>query len=439
MMKVLSEGKTKRILSLEGDEINDLVILEAKDDITAGDGAKHDIIPDKGRLATTTTCNVFKLLKACGLPVAFVAQDSPTSFKAANCKMIPLEVVVRREAHGSYLKRNPHIAKGQVFPKLIVEFYLKTKDKTWIGDKIPCDDPLIAWNEDSTPTIEQLTAPKLYVPNKPIYSQEPFSVVNLMGVCGVDEANKVQMKMYSMGQIARQAFLILEKAWQLQGRKLVDFKVEFGYGPKGELLLADVIDNDSWRVIEDGAYIDKQVYRDGGGLGTVVEKYRLVARLTENFGLPSQSIIAWRGSNSDNISEFIHEVDALTMSTTKVSQVTCSAHKKPMKSVLGIQGLVQDCPQSVLVTFVGLSNGAGPMLSTQVSIPSFTVPKGGEDRANDVWSSLSLPSNVPVATILRQKNAALAAVQVLAMTNPFLYMRLRLDQEENLSNYVPLV
>ena len=49
----------------------------AKDDITAGDGAKHDIIPDKGRLATATTCNVFRLLKACGLPVGFVEQGQP--------------------------------------------------------------------------------------------------------------------------------------------------------------------------------------------------------------------------------------------------------------------------------------------------------------------------------------------------------------------------
>src|ERR1035441_9938351 len=83
----------------------------------AADGAKHDIIPDKGRLATATTCNVFRLLKACGLPVAFVEQDSAISFVAPKCDMLPYEVVVRREAHGSYLKRNPHLSKGQLFPQ----------------------------------------------------------------------------------------------------------------------------------------------------------------------------------------------------------------------------------------------------------------------------------------------------------------------------------
>src|SRR5882757_3973740 len=69
---LITEGKTKKIYRINGN--SDLVSVIAKDDITAGDGAKHDIIPDKGRLATATTCNVFRLLKACGLPVAFEEQ-----------------------------------------------------------------------------------------------------------------------------------------------------------------------------------------------------------------------------------------------------------------------------------------------------------------------------------------------------------------------------
>ena len=137
---LVTEGKTKKIFRIVG---SDLVTLVAKDDITAGDGAKHDVIPDKGRLANRTTCNVFRLLKACGLPVAFEEQDSATSFIAPGCTMLPYEVVMRREAHGSYLKRNPHIAKGQLFPQLLVEFYLKTKDKNWKGKPLVADDPLM--------------------------------------------------------------------------------------------------------------------------------------------------------------------------------------------------------------------------------------------------------------------------------------------------------
>ena len=66
---MVTEGKTKKIYLAKGS--SDLVTVVAKDDITAGDGAKHDIIPDKGRLATATTSNVFRMLKACGLPVFF--------------------------------------------------------------------------------------------------------------------------------------------------------------------------------------------------------------------------------------------------------------------------------------------------------------------------------------------------------------------------------
>ena len=144
---LVAEGKTKKIHLLDGRP--GLATIVSKDDITAGDGAKHDIIPDKGRLANATTCNVFRLLKACGLPVAFVEQDSAISFVAPKCDMLPYEVVVRREAHGSYLKRNPHLAKGQLFPQAIVEFYLKTKDKNWKGKPLVADDPFMQLSDDA--------------------------------------------------------------------------------------------------------------------------------------------------------------------------------------------------------------------------------------------------------------------------------------------------
>ena len=284
---LVTEGKTKKIYRLAGD--SDLVTVVSKDDITAGDGAKHDIIPDKSRLANATTCNVFRLLKACGLPVAFERQDSATSFIAPHCVMLPYEVVVRREAHGSYLKRNPHFSKGQLFPQLIVEFFLKTKDKNWKGKPLACDDPLLIWAEDASQI-------RLFNPAKPIQGQAPFLTLSGSEVFSRDE----EWKMFpDMGRIARHAFLVLEKAWQLEGGTLVDFKVEFGFDAKGRLLLADVIDNDSWRVIESGAYIDKQVYRDGGALDDVAAKYRQVAEITSRFRLPRQQIILWRGSEKD--------------------------------------------------------------------------------------------------------------------------------------------
>src|SRR5205823_14578129 len=114
-----------------------------------------------------------------------------------------------------------------------------------------------------------------------------------------------------MRAIACRAFLALEKAWQLEGGTLVDLKVEFGYDTKGRLLLADVIDNDSWRVVESGAYIDKQVYRDGGALDDVAATYARVAEITGHFRLPRQRIVLWRGSEADKTDDCLEALGDL--------------------------------------------------------------------------------------------------------------------------------
>jgi len=415
---LVTEGKTKKIFRING---SDLVSVIAKDDITAGDGAKHDIIPDKGRLANQTTCNVFRLLKACGLPIAFEEQDSPTSFIAPPCSMLPYEVVVRREAHGSALKRSPHYAKGQLFPKLLVEFYLKTKDKNWKGKPLVADDPLMQY-EDGEAQI------RLFNPAKPILGSEPFLVLQTADVFTHPEEYKFFPE---MRRIARQAFLVLERAWSLEGRTLVDYKVEFGFDSKGNLLLADVIDNDSWRVLENGSYIDKQVYRDGGAIDTVTEKYRQVAAITGNFRLPTQRIILWRGSESDKTDAF---TQALGGFKDMLKVVTCSVHKEPVAAVGILQKMIQEVPDTVVIAYIGRSNGAGPTLSALSTVPLITVPAGVKDFPEDVWSSLRAPSKVPVMTVLEPSNAVLAALQILSGRNPQIYAYLRSEIEARTVN-----
>lgn len=418
---LVNEGKTKRIHQIAGSA--DLVALVAKDDITAGDGAKHDIIAGKSALANATTCNVFRLLKGCGIPVAFEEQDSPTSFIAPGCKMLPYEVVTRREAHGSYLKRHPHLGKGQLFPRLIVEFYLKTKDKTWKGKPLVADDPLMDYAEGDAQI-------RLLDPAKPLVGQEPFLVLSTAEVF----EHKDEAKFFpEMQRIARQTFLALEKAWQLEGGTLVDLKVEFGFDSKGRLLLADVIDNDSWRVLENGAYIDKQVYRDGGALDTVVEKYRRVAEITGRFRVPQQRIILWRGSESDKSEAFTAALGELA---DLVTVVTRSAHKEPIAAANTLYRLAQEVPDAVVLAYIGRSNGAGPILSALSTLPVITVPAGYKDFPEDVWSSLRAPSNVPVMTVLEPSNAVLAALQILSARNPRIYAKLRGDIEQRAANAV---
>jgi len=420
---LVAEGKTKKIHLVKGS--SDRVTVVAKDDITAGDGAKHDIIPDKGRLATATTCNVFRLLKACGLPVAFVEQDSAISFVSPKCDMLPYEVVVRREAHGSYLKRNPHLSKGQLFPQALVEFYLKTKDKNWKGKPLIADDPFMQFAEDA----KQI---RLFNPAKPLQGQEPFLVLAGSEVFGRDDEGQIFPE---MRRIARQAFLVLEKAWQLEGGTLVDLKVEFGFDTKGGLLLADVIDNDSWRVLEGGSYIDKQVYRDGGALDDVVAKYRHVAEITSHFRVPRQRIVLWRGSEKDSPDAFLQALGELK---DMMTVVTCSVHKEPVNAAGIFHRMMQEIPDSVVIAYIGRSNGAGPTLSAMSTVPVITVPASIKEFPDDLWSSLRAPSAVPVMTVLDPANAVLAALQILSGRNPRLYAKVRGEIENRTVNTIAL-
>jgi phosphoribosylaminoimidazole carboxylase/phosphoribosylaminoimidazole-succinocarboxamide synthase len=210
-------------------------------------------------------------------------------------------------------------------------------------------------------------------------------------------------------------------------------------------VLADVIDNDSWRVVENGTYIDKQVYRDGGAISEVASKYRHVAEMTGHFRLPLQQIILWRGSDKDDLAALDSALDSTcgdyvgaAREILKVVTNTCSMHKEPVRGLYELQRFVQEVPDSVMIAFIGRSNGAGPTLSAATTIPVITVPAGYKVFPDDVWSSLRTPSDVPVATVLEPRNAALAAMEILALRNPLLYMFLREKLEERLINTIPI-
>lgn len=423
---VIAEGKTKIIAGIDGDD--EQVHIIAKNVITAGDGAKHDFVLGKAALATRTTCNVFRLLQACGIPVAFTEQVDDITFRAPLCTMLPYEVVARREGHGSYLKRMPGFQKGHLFPNLLVEFFLKTNNRKWKEHDLLCDDPLMDYQ--GGPEIA------LFEPAKPMHTQEPFLILRDEEVFSQEQEG---LFFEHMEKLARRIFLILEKAWQLQGRTLVDFKVEFGLSPDGILLLADVIDNDSWRVVENGAYIDKQVYRDGGAIDDVLAKYRLVADITDHFTLPTQQVIVWRGSDSDDVDPIMSALHKLSGGSSSLfTGVTCSMHKEPVVGLQQLHTLVQAVPDTVVIAYIGRSNGAGPTLSAATTVPVITVPESFKKFPDDVWSSLRAPSQVPVMTVLEPANAALAALEILALRNPLLYMFLREQVEKRLVNTVLL-
>lgn len=430
----LNEGKTKKIFADLSDPLD--VIVESKNDITAGDGKMHDVILNKGVLATSTTCNVFRLLKDAGLPVAFNKQVDKRSFSAKRGNMLKLEVVIRREAHGSYCVRNPHVPKGTIFPKLIFELFLKTSGKQWHGQSLDCDDPYVVW-------IPHRNIFELYDVKKVFTGQRPFGTIPVVEVFKTGDIRELLTK---IEEIARRAFLVLEKQWQLLGRRLIDFKIELD----DQLRISDVVDNDSWRLLKDGRYEDKQVYREGGSLSEVAANYARVADLTDRFGLPRQKIVVWRGSESDSVAAFgeilAHFLGSLAthvpdpahpnLTESPLRFVTCSMHKEAEQGLKLLRQLEQECPDSVIIACIGRSNGAGPTLSAHTTLPVINCSPSIKDFHEDVWSSLRAPSDVPCLTVLDPANAALAALNILSARNPALYAALRYRMEERFINTI---
>lgn len=241
---LLAEGKTKQIFA-HPTNINWAVVV-SKDTITAGDGARRHTIPGKGALSGATTANIFTVLVRNQVPTHFVERLSDTEMVVQRCQMIPIEVVTRRHATGSYLRRHPEFAEGHRFAPLVVEFFFK-------------DDA----NHDPLMSMDELIQAKI--------------------------ADKATLE--HIIKIAQNVFEILERAWHAQQVTLVDMKIEIGRTNAGELVVADVIDNDSWRLWTQGnkdQMLDKQVYRNmrevtDEGLAQIKALYATVKDYTDTW------------------------------------------------------------------------------------------------------------------------------------------------------------
>ena len=251
----LAEGKTKIIW--QGKRANE-VLIQSKEDITAGDGERRHILINKGIFATETTCNVFRLLRAY-LPTHFIQRAGFRTFRACKCNMIPIEFVARRITTSSYLERHSYHKEGMRLESLALEMFFKDN---------ALRDPLMIW-------IAGKNKFELYDAHKPISKD---SYVKEIG----SEVNNLPVYSEVIGGLLCQTatvFAALESAWWKQNIVLVDLKIEFGYLVGGDnIVLADVVDNDSWRIwmLEDGSYkmMDKEVYR---------QNYIWVADATKKF------------------------------------------------------------------------------------------------------------------------------------------------------------
>ncbi|XP_070688896.1 multifunctional protein ADE2-like isoform X1 [Pempheris klunzingeri] len=391
----LNEGKTKQIFELVDQP--GLVLVQSKDQITAGNAVRKDQMEGKAAIANKTTSCVFKLLQESGVKTAFVKQHSDTAFLATHCEMIPIEWVCRRVATGSFLKRNPGVKEGYRFTPLKMEMFFKDDAN---------NDP--QWSE------EQLLEAK-------------FCLAGLtIGQCEVDIMNRSTVAIFE----------ILEKAWATQNCTLVDMKIEFGVNVKTqEIVLADVIDNDSWRLWPAGdrsQQKDKQVYRDlkevtPEAMQMVKRNFEWVSERVKLLLEPQASgrVVVLMGSTSDMAHcEKIRK--ACTSYGIPCTLRVTSAHKGPDETLRIKAEYEGDGVPTVFVAVAGRSNGLGPVMSGNTAYPVINCPPLTPDwGAQDIWSSLRMPSGLGCSTILSPDAAAQFAAQIFGLTDHLVWCKLR--------------
>ena len=229
--KLLYEGKAKQLFKTEKD--NQLMQF-FKDDATAFNKKKHEIINSKGVLNNLISENIFKYLGENGIPNHFIERLNEREQLIKKVEIIPIEVVVRNKAAGTFTKRFG-IEEGMDLPETLIEFNLKDDEH---------DDPLI--------------------------SDEHIKVFKWANQSEIDD-------------IKHKAILINKYLTDLFNQidiLLVDFKIEFGRfysNGKTEIILADEISPDSCRLwdIKSNEKLDKDRFRRN--LGGLIEAYKEVA------------------------------------------------------------------------------------------------------------------------------------------------------------------
>ena len=220
---MLYEGKAKILYNTEE---SDLLIQYFKDDTTAFNKQKFEIIANKGVLNNEISSIIMQKLQNI-VPTHFISRLNDREQLVKKATIIPLEVVVRNITAGSFAK-SFGLETGKVLKSPLVEFFYK-KDEL--------NDPAISPNQI---------------------------------VC-LEILNHSQIQI--LEDYAKKINAVLIEIFKEAGLNLVDFKVEFGFNSKGEIILADEISPDSCRLwdIETGKSFDKDVFRKS--LGDITTYY----------------------------------------------------------------------------------------------------------------------------------------------------------------------
>ena len=225
-LDLLYEGKAKKVYTT--DEA-DVLIVDYKDDATAFNGEKKGTIVGKGVINNKMTNHVFKILEKEGVPTHLVEELSDRETAVKKVEIVPLEVIIRNVAAGSFSKRLG-VPEGTPFTEPTVEFSYKNDE---LGDPLINDHFAVALN---LATWEEIEIIKKYA----------FKVNDVL-----------------------KAFFLTAVI------KLIDFKIEFGRY-HGQIILADETSPDTCRLwdVETNEKLDKDRFRRD--MGNVEEAYNEV-------------------------------------------------------------------------------------------------------------------------------------------------------------------
>ncbi len=228
-MEQLYEGKAKKVFLTEDPEV---VIVSYKDDATAFNGEKKGTISGKGVVNNRMTNHVFKMMEKEGIPTHFVEELNDRETAVKRVEIVPLEVIVRNVAAGSFSKRMG-VEEGRELLCPILEFSYKNDD---LGDPFINDDYALA-----------------------------------LGLADQKEIDTIRTYAKKVNEILKAYFLEA-------GMKLIDFKIEFGRLLDGTVILADEISPDTCRLwdVETNEKLDKDRFRRD--MGNVEEAYEEVFR-----------------------------------------------------------------------------------------------------------------------------------------------------------------
>ncbi len=218
-MEQMYEGKAKKVFATDD---KDYCIVSYKDDATAFNGEKKGTIVGKGVVNNRMSNFMFKLLEAKGVPTCYVEELNDRDTVMKKVDIVPLEVIIRNKAAGSFSKRFG-VPEGYELKNPTLEFCLKDDD---LGDPMINDSQIYA-----------------------------------IGAATKEEIKKISEYAYKVNEVMVDFFKSVKV-------ELIDFKIEFGRY-KGEILLADEISPDTCRFwdVDTHEKLDKDRFRrDMGGV-----------------------------------------------------------------------------------------------------------------------------------------------------------------------------